>query len=456
VTTNATDTRRRLSDPEAESAVLGSLLVDPHERETVHDVFEILTPDDFDDKRNERVFRAVRAVWDQGLATEFVTVGDELEKRNELEEAGGREYLYSLVEHVPTSTNLLRYARIVREYSIRRRLSRTGNEIIELARNPPPADGENAVDKLLDLSEQKIFEIADREQAGAGKWLRETLKPAMERIDNIRDRNARTQGIPTGFLDLDDLTTGLLPGQLVIVAGRPGMGKTAFALNVALYAASHAKASIAVFSMEMSHQEITNRILCADAGVDSHALRTGRLPEDQLYLLSDAAGRLSAAPIWIDDSGTQTPFTLRARARRQLRSAKKLDLVIIDYLQLITQPGQESRVQEISAISRSLKALARELNVPVIALSQLNRSTEKEDRRPRLADLRESGSIEQDADIVMLLYREELYKKTEANAGRAEVIVAKQRNGPTDTIMLAFDSGATRFQNLAYGRGEGR
>lgn len=451
---NALDSNRRLTDPEAEAAVLGSLLVDPHERDSVHEVFEILHPEDFDDKRNERVFEALRAVWNQGLSADFVAVGDELEKRGLLQESGGREYLYNLAERVPTSTNLLQYARIVRNYSVRRRLVRTSNEIAELARNPPPDEGDDAVKKMLDLAEQKIFDIAERGERSVGLWLRDTLKPAMERIENIHDRNFRTRGVPTGFLDFDDLTTGLLPDQLVIVAGRPGTGKTAFALNVALHAALHANASVAIFSMEMSHQEITNRILCAEAGVDSQALRRGRLPTSELGGLGDAASRLSSAHIWIDDSGTQTPFTLRARARRQKRSKLGLDLVIVDYLQLITQPGEENRVQEISAISRALKALARELGVPVMALSQLNRSMEKEDRRPRLADLRESGSIEQDADIVALLYREDLYKQTETNKGKTEVIVAKQRSGPTGTILLHFDEGPTRFRNLSFGGGD--
>jgi replicative DNA helicase len=348
---------------------------------------------------------------------------------------------------------LLRHARIVREYSVRRQLSRTGAEIVELARNPPPSE-EATVDHLLDVSERKIFEIADREQAGAGKWIGDTLKGAMQRIENVRDRTLRNQGVATGFLDLDDLTTGLYPGQLVIVAGRPGMGKTAFALNVALHVATALKGSVAIFSMEMSEQEITNRILCSDAGVDSHSLRTGKIHDDEFPSLSDAASRLSSAKIWIDDSGVHTPFTIRARARRQKR-AGNLDLIIIDYLQLVTFPDKsENRVQEISAISRSLKAMAREMGVPVIALSQLNRSTEKEDRRPRLADLRESGSIEQDADIVMMLYREEIYKPSDSNKGKAELIIAKQRNGPTDTVHLAFDAGPTRFRNIAFGRGE--
>lgn len=458
------DSRRRLADPEAEAAVLGSILVDPHDRETVHDVFEILNPEDFDDKRHERVYYAIRSVWDQGFAIDYVTVGDELERREDLRIAGGREYLISLAERVPTSTNLLRFAQIVRDYAVLRRLALVGNEITELAKSPPPPEDQGGVRSVLDVAERKVFEIANREQGGAGARLQDLLPHVIKRIENSRDRNARHTGVETGFYDLDDLTTGLHPGQLIIIAGRPGMGKTAFALNVAVNAATawmnpsslnKKKIGVAIFSMEMGDDELTNRILCADANVDSHALRTGRLPDDQLHRLSDAAARLSQANIWIDDGGSQTPFTIRARARR-LRARNELDLVIIDYLQLITSPGFESRVQEISSISRSLKSLARELEVPVIALSQLNRSTEKEERRPRLADLRESGSIEQDADVVIMLYREEMYKRTDDNSGKAEVIVAKQRNGPTDTVMLAFASGSTRFGNLAYGRGENR
>jgi replicative DNA helicase len=457
----AADPRRRLADPEAEAAVLGSILVDPHDRDTVHDVFEILAPGDFDDKRHERIFRSIRAVWDQGLTVDFVTVADDLDRNGSLVDVGGREYLVTLVERVPTSTNLMRHAQIVRDYSLLRQLSHVGSEIVELARTPPPPQEEGGVRSVLDHAESRIFEIADREQTGTLVSIQDQLNPAMQRIMKIRDRTARHTGVETGFYDLDDMTTGLQPGQLVIVAGRPGMGKTAFALNVAVnVATNHLNPSgnreqfgVAVFSMEMSTDELTNRILCAEASVDSHALRTGRLPEDQMHRLADAAGRLSQANIWIDDSGTQTPFTIRARARR-LRTNGKLHLVIVDYLQLITAPGHESRVQEISAISRSLKSLAKELKVPIVALSQLNRSTEKEERRPRMADLRESGSIEQDADVVILLYREEVYKKTDDNAGKAEVIIAKQRNGPTDTIMLSFHSGSTRFGNLAYGRRE--
>ncbi|MFN0207541.1 MAG: replicative DNA helicase [Planctomycetota bacterium] len=459
--TIATDNRRRLADPDAEAAVLGSILVDPHDRETVHDVFEILSPDDFDDKRHERIFRGIRTVWDQGYAVDFVTVGDELDRSDNLRLAGGREYLQTLTDRVPTSTNLLRHSQIVRDYSVLRQLNLVGNEITELSKNPPPTEDQGGVRGLLDIAESKIFEIANREQSGTMRAMKDQLTPAMERIMKIRDRSARHTGIETGFFDLDDLTTGFQPGQLVIVAGRPGMGKTAFALNVAVNAATsylnpsggRPKIGVALFSMEMGSDELTNRILCSDAGVDSHALRTGRLPTEQLSYLSDAAGRLSQANVWIDDSATQTPFTIRARARR-LKARGELNLVIVDYLQLITAPGHENRVQEISSISRSLKSLARELRVPVIALSQLNRSTEKEERRPRMADLRESGSIEQDADVVLLLYREEVYKRTEDNAGKAELIIAKQRNGPTDTVMLAFDSASTRFRNLAYGRGE--
>lgn len=464
MTTIATDPRRRLADPEAEAAVLGSILVDPHDRETVHDVFEILQPADFDDKRHERIFRAVRSVWDQGFAVDYITVGDELERREDLRIAGGREYLVTLAERVPTSTNLMKHAQIVRDYSALRGLCLVGNEIVELSKAPPPPDDAGGIRAVLDEAERKVFEIANREQSSAGSKLNDLLPGAIRRIENSRDRGARHTGIETGFYDLDDLTTGLHPGQLVIIAGRPGMGKTALALNVAVNAATaflnpssqnKKRVGVAVFSMEMSDDELTNRILCADAGVDSHALRTGKLPDDQLHRLGDAASRLSQANIWIDDSGTQTPFTIRARARR-LRARKELDLVIVDYLQLITAPGHDNRVQEISAISRSLKSMARELEVPVVALSQLNRSTEKEERRPRLADLRESGSIEQDADVVIMLYREEMYKRTEENTGKAEIIIAKQRNGPTDTVMLAFNSGSTRFGNLAYGRGEDR
>ncbi|MBL8696536.1 MAG: replicative DNA helicase [Planctomycetes bacterium] len=455
MSTPSDDSRSRLADPEAEAAVIGSILVDPHEKDALLELFQAVDPDDFDDTRHQRIFRAIRAVWQQTFSVDYITVGDELERTGELTAAGGRSYLQSVVEMVATSANILRHAQIVRERSVRRSLFRAGGEIIDLARNPP-ADNEGGMPALLDAAQRKIFEIADRETSGTGQWIKDLVHPSMQRIEKSRDRSSRHDGgVETGFYDLDDLTTGMRKGQLIIVAGRPGMGKTAFALNVASNAAlnrDHA-AHVALFSLEMSREELTNRFLCADAGVDSHALRTGRLPEDQLYRLADAAGRLERANIWIDDAGTQTPFSIRMKARR-LKSRGMLDLVIIDYLQLVSQPGAESRQQEISVISRSFKALARELNTPVIALSQLNRSTEKEDRRPKLADLRESGSIEQDADVVMLLYREELYKRTEENTGKAEVIVAKQRNGPTDTILLAFDSGATRFRNLAFGRGE--
>lgn len=460
--TTTTDSRKRLADPEAEASVLGSILVDPHERDVVHDVFELLHPEDFDDKRHERIFHAIRRVWDQGFSIDYVTIGDELERAKDLRAVGGREYLVTLAERVPTATNLLRHARIVRDYSVLRQLYHVGNEIVEISKTPPPPEENGGVRAVLDIAERKVFEIANKEQTGNGAHLSNILPTVLKRIENSRDRSARHTGVETGFYDLDDITTGLHPGQLVIVAGRPGMGKTAFALNIAVNAATNhlnpsahnkRKNGVAVFSMEMGCDELTNRILCADAAVDSHLLRTGKLPDEQLRQLGDAAARLSEANIWIDDAGTQTPFSIRARARR-MKARGDLHLVIVDYLQLITAPGFENRVQEISAISRSLKSLARELEVPVVALSQLNRSTEKEERRPRLADLRESGSIEQDADMVVLLYREEMYKRTDDNAGKAEVIIAKQRNGPTDTIMLAFNSASTRFGNLAYGRGE--
>jgi len=447
------DGRALLADPLAEAAVLGSILLD---RECAAEVFELVTPDDFDDPRHRRVFDAVRVLWDRGESIDFVTVADELERRGQLDDAGGRGFVRGLPEQVPTAVHALRHARIVRNRSIRRALRRVGVEICEIATQPERST-EGGVRALLDQAESKVFEIASREEQGKGVWLSDLLGPAVEKITNIRDRNRRHAGVESGFLDLDDMTAGLQPGHLVIVAGRPGMGKTAFGLNVAANAAMSTSRScaVAIFSLEMSADELTNRMLCAEAGVDSHAVRTGRLPHDDLSQLTDAAARLHKARLYVDDSPQQTPFSIRARSRR-LKARGDLDLVIVDYLQLVQYPEAENRVQEISAISRSLKALARELAVPVIAMSQLNRGTEKEEagRRPRLADLRESGSIEQDADVVLLLFREEYYRPTEENRGRAEVLIGKQRNGPTGTVKLAFDGDKTRFRNLAYGRTE--
>ena len=432
---------------EAEQAVLGAMLLD---QQAALDAVELVDDTLFYREGHRRLFRAMRAIVERGAVVDPITLRDELERRGELEGAGGVEYLSYLLDFTPTAANLEYHARIVREKGLLRRLIEVSTGVVQEA-----FEAKRLPEEILDSAEQRIFEIAEYRQKAGFVRLKELLWPTMERIESLHGGGQSITGVPSGFADLDDKTAGFQPSDLVIVAARPSMGKTAFCLNVASNAAITKGIPTAIFSLEMSKEALVQRLLTAEARVDAHRLRQGMLKDSDYALMARAAGLLSGAPIWIDDSAALTPLELRAKARR-IKAEFDVGLVIVDYLQLMRSPEQaENRTQEISAISRALKALAKELAVPVVALSQLSRAPEQrggEHRRPQLSDLRESGAIEQDADVVLFIYRPEMYA-TDAERdeleGQAEIIIGKQRNGPTGTVKLFFQKAYTRFDNYS-------
>jgi len=432
---------------EAEQAVLGAMLLD---QQAALDAVELVDDTLFYREGHRRLFRAMRAIVERGAVVDPITLRDELERRGELEGAGGVEYLSYLLDFTPTAANLEYHARIVREKGLLRRLIEVSTGVVQEA-----FEAKRLPEEILDSAEQRIFEIAEYRQKAGFVRLKELLWPTMERIESLHGGGQSITGVPSGFADLDDKTAGFQPSDLVIVAARPSMGKTAFCLNVASNAAITKGIPTAIFSLEMSKEALVQRLLTAEARVDAHRLRQGMLKDSDYALMARAAGLLSGAPIWIDDSAAITPLELRAKARR-IKAEFDVGLVIVDYLQLMRSPEQaENRTQEISAISRALKALAKELAVPVVALSQLSRAPEQrggEHRRPQLSDLRESGAIEQDADVVLFIYRPEMYA-TDAERdeleGQAEIIIGKQRNGPTGTVKLFFQKAYTRFDNYS-------
>ena len=432
---------------EAEQAVLGAMLLD---QQAALDAVGLLEEGLFYREGHRRLFRAMRAITERGGVIDPITLRDELERRSELEAVGGVEYLSYLLDFTPTAANLEHHARIVREKGVLRRLIEAATGIVQDA-----YAAERLPDDILDRAEQRIFEVAEARHREGFIRLKELLWPTMERIESAHGAGQSVTGVPSGFSDLDDKTAGFQPSDLVIVAARPSMGKTAFCLNVAANAAITKGTPTAIFSLEMSKEALVQRLLTAEARVDAHRLRQGALKDADYALLARSAGHLSGAPIWIDDSAALTPLELRAKARR-IKAEADIGLVIVDYLQLMRSSEQaENRTQEISAISRALKALAKELAVPVVALSQLSRAPEQrggEHRRPQLSDLRESGAIEQDADVVLFIYRPEMYAtETERDEleGQAEVIIGKQRNGPTGTVKLYFNKAYTRFDNYS-------
>jgi len=438
-------------DLEAEMSVLGAMLL---EREVVPDVVEGLNAEDYHDPRHAEIHASILAVFDRNLAVDFVTVGEELQRRGRLEEVGGRAYLFELSRFVPSAAHAVDHARIVRELSTVRRLMRVADEILALAR-----ERSAPVEELLDMCEAKIFEVAGSGHGGATVSIRDVLREVMQRILDQKSRGGVVTGLPTGFRELDEMTAGFQPGELVVVAARPSMGKTALALTIAEHVALEENRGVAIFSLEMSREQVAQRMVCSRGRVDAHRLRTNRLSESDYALLADAQEELSRASIFIDDTSAITPLALRARARR-LRAQHDIGLVIVDYLQLLEAPGFENRQQQVSFVSRSLKALGREIGTPVLALSQLNRAPDSRDnKRPRLGDLRESGSIEQDADLVCFLYRDTYYhprggeedaeERGDEGDAPTEVIVAKQRNGPIGTIRLAFLRQCIRFARYA-------
>jgi replicative DNA helicase len=442
---------------EAETAVLGGMLID---REAVTRAIEHLNEGMFYREANRRLYRAMVRLYERGDVIDVITVSEELKNTGEMEAAGGLDYLAALVDAVPTAANLEYHARIVRDKALMRRLVEQASQIIRDVYD----QGERGVDEVLDQAEARIFQVAESHKREGFVWIKEILWSAFEHIERLQESGTGITGIPTGFPDLDRMTTGLQKGDLCIVAARPSMGKTSWVLNVAANAAIAHNIPAAVFSLEMSSEQLVQRLLCAEGRIDAQKLRRGRLSQEEHQRLAAAAGHLNTAPIWIDDQPGANVLEIRAKARRlqsELRTdGKDLGMVVIDYMQLMSGAAKsESRVQEVSQISRSLKALARELEVPVIALSQLSRGPEQRtDKRPMLSDLRDSGSIEQDADVVMFLYRPEYYapaEKREELEGKAELIVSKQRNGPTGVVELFFQKAYTRFDSATRMSGQG-
>jgi replicative DNA helicase len=432
---------------EAEQAVLGGLMLDNNAWDQVADR---VSERDFYRHDHRQIFRAIGNLADRSQPFDVVTMSEWLESNGLIEEAGGMVYLATLAKDTPSAANIAAYADIVREKSVLRQLIHVGTEIAEKGFNPQ-GEGSKA---LLDEAEKRVFEIAEkgaRNRQGFND-MRSLLKLAVERIEILHEQDDPITGVATGFDDLDEKTSGLQEGDLVIVAGRPSMGKTTFSMNIAEYAAVKSGKPVAVFSMEMPGEQLTNRMLSSMGRIDQHRLRTGRLEDDDWPRLTSAVGMLSEVPMFIDDTPALTPTELRARARRLYREHGELGVIVIDYLQLMQGGGgssSENRAAEISEISRSLKALAKELSVPIIALSQLNRSLEQRpNKRPVMSDLRESGAIEQDADVIIFIYRDEVYNEDSPDKGTAEIIIAKQRNGPIGSVRLAFLGKYTRFENF--------
>lgn len=426
---------------EVEMAVLGSMLIDEN---AISYALELLTKESFYKNSHQRVFEAITNLFNTNSAVDLITISDELKRMNLLEEVGGASYLAELVNSVPTAANIAHYARIVKEKSTLRYLINNATQIVGLCYEP-----EVNVDELLDKSERLIFELSEDKKDQSSRSFKEIVKDSIETIDKLYQKKAYVTGIPTGFMDFDLKTSGLQASDFIVIAGRPSMGKSALAISIAEHAGVVEKIPVAFFSIEMSKEQLVQRMLCSHARVDAHKVRTGYLAASDWPKLTAAAGKLSEASIFIEDTPSISVMELRAKARR-LKAHHNIQLFILDYLQLMRSSARaENRQQEISEISRSLKALARELNTPVIAISQLSRAVESRiDHRPQLSDLRESGAIEQDADLVVLILREEYYNPVPENEGIAEIIIAKQRHGPVGSLKLAFVKEYTRFDNL--------
>ncbi len=427
---------------EAEQSLLGALLLDNASWDRIADH---LTAEDFYRREHRLIYRAIAALIAEAAPADVITVSEYLERSGELENAGGLAYLGSLANNAPGVANIAAYAKIVRSRAVLRRLIEAAGEISELAYNP---EGRSA-EELLDLAEKRILDIAEKGR-GSGGFLpiNKLLSEAIDRIDQLYRSNSTLTGVPTGFADLDEMTSGLQASDLIIIAGRPSMGKTSLAMNIAENAAVGHKVPVAVFSMEMPGSQLAMRMMASLGRINAHRVRTGRLTDDDWPRLTSAVSLLSEAPIFIDDTPALTPMELRARARR-IKREHGLGLVIVDYLQLMQSTETiENRATEISNITRALKSLAKELNVPLIAMSQLNRSLEsRTDKRPVMSDLRESGAIEQDADLILFIYRDEVYNEDSPDKGVAEIIIGKQRNGPTGKVRLTFLGEYTRFEN---------
>jgi replicative DNA helicase len=427
---------------EAEQAVLGAIFLRP---EAISLASELLMPEDFYRTAHQRIFDAMLALSDKSEPVDLITVTSELQDKRLLEEVGGVSYLSDLADSAPTAANIEYYSRIVEEKSILRRLIRTATDIV--------SEGymrEEEVETILDDAEKSILEVSQRRNSGAFQSIKDVLVETYDNIEMLQNRKGEVTGIPSGFVELDRMTAGFQRNDFIIVAARPSVGKTAFALNMAQSIATQTEENVAIFSLEMGAQQLVMRMLCAEGNIDAQRLRTGRLTDEDWQKLTMAMGSLSAAGIYIDDTPGVRVSEIRAKCRR-LKQEHGLGVVLIDYLQLIQGSGRsrDNRQQEVSEISRTLKGLARELEVPVIALSQLSRGVEsRQDKRPIMSDIRESGSIEQDADIVAFLYRDDYYDKESEDQNMIEIIIAKQRNGPVGTVELAFIKEYNKFVNL--------
>src|SRR5437660_4778418 len=428
---------------EAEESVLGAMLLSPG---AIGAVSEVLDASDFYRESHAKIYRAALALYAKGEPVDAITLVDELEERSELENIGGRDRVHELAALVPATANAAHYARIVREMATLRGLIRAGGEIARLGWERP---GEAV--ELVDRAEQVLFELSQQRVTGEFSHIEALLKESFERSTALYEAGAEVTGTPSGFRDLDRLTAGFQPGNLIIVAARPSMGKSALGLCIVANLAVRANVTTAIFTLEMSKSEVTQRLMCSEAKVESQRLRTGKLGTDDWPRLTAACDKLAKAPIYVDDTGSITMMEIRSKARRLKSKEPTLGLIVVDYMQLTTT-GQtaENRVQEVSQISRQLKVLARDLDVPILAMSQLSRAVEqRHDKRPILSDLRESGSIEQDADLVIFIYRDEYYNEESDQQGLAEVILAKHRNGPTDAVKLSFLKRYAKFADLA-------
>jgi replicative DNA helicase len=434
---------------EAEVSVLGAMLIDG---DAVAKAMESLDETMFYREGHRRIYRSMARLFQRGAVVDPTTIAEDLKQTADLDQAGGLPYLADLLDAVPTAANVEYHARIVRERALMRRLIEASSAIIRDVYEP----GERTVEELLDVAEHRVFQVAQSHDRQGFVWIKKILYPTFERIEQLQAAKGGVTGVGTGFPDLDGKTGGFQKSDLIIIAARPSMGKTALVISLLLHAAITQQTPVALFSLEMSKEQLVQRMLCSEALVDLGRLLRGRLTDDDYVRLAQAAGHLNTAPIWIDDSGALSVLEMRGKARRLKAEQPDLGMIVVDYLQLMQGGARsaENRQQEVSEISRGLKALAKELEVPVIALSQLSRAPEqRSDHRPQLSDLRESGSIEQDADLVMFLYRPEYYlsdmeAQEKGLAGKAELIISKQRNGPTGIIDLFFRKESTRFESF--------
>jgi replicative DNA helicase len=428
------------SNVEAERSILGAILLD---NAVCNQAIELLRRDDFFLDSHRRIFDKMVALSERLMPIDLITLSDELRRAGEFEQIGGATYIASLIDGVPRTDTIEPYAKLVKQKSMLRKLISASQQIVSLA-----FEEEDDADMIIDKAERMIFEIAEDRVRQGFQYIGDVAHRRLEQIEQMAGRPEMITGVPTGFTDFDRMTSGLQRQELIVIAARPSMGKTALALNMAQYAAKNANV-VGIFSLEMSAEQLVSRLLCSEARVDAHRLRTGYLNREEWARLADALRRLCETKVFIDDSAAVSVMEMRAKCRR-LKAEHGLDMLIVDYLQLMAGRGRiESRQQEVSQISRDLKGLAKELDIPVVALSQLSRAPEqRSEHKPQLSDLRESGAIEQDSDVVCFIYREELYNPTDENQGTAELIIGKQRNGPTGMVQLAFLKEFTRFENM--------